>query len=108
MDTVKADIDWLTGYATTLDRRSDEAARILTLLRDNQLDPDAFGDVGKELGTHAAYESAARSLTTQMERAEQVLDAAAKAVRDAAEHYAGTDDEAKRTLERKAGDDARA
>lgn len=105
MDTVKVDTDWLRGYAGLLERRADDATATLSTLREQQLQPEAFGDAGRELGTPQAYQRAADSLFAQLTRAEEVFTAAATALRQAADHYAGTDTDGARTLERGSGDD---
>ena len=99
MDTIRVDLDWLRGYATVLDRRADEAYDILNGLRERPLDDDAFGEVGRSLRTPQAYRRAAGSLLAQLDRAEEVLASAATALRQAAEHYEGTDSDGARDLE---------
>jgi len=99
VDTIRVDLDWLRDYAAVLDRRADEARSVLGELRGHQLGEDAFGDVGRSLGTPQAYRRAAGSLLAQLDRAEEVLNAAAVALRQAAEHYQGTDADGARTLE---------
>lgn len=104
MDAVRVDLDQLTDYATALDRRADEAQAILDGLRGHQLDDEAFGEVGQSLGTPQAYQRAADALFAQLGRAEQVLAAAATALRQAADHYEGTDVDGAKTLEKKSED----
>ena len=99
MDTIKVDLDWLRDYAAVLDRRADSARAVLRGLRDHQLDDDAFGEIGRSLHTPQAYRRAAGSLFAQLDRAEEVLSAAATALRQAAEHYQGTDVDGARTLD---------
>jgi uncharacterized protein YukE len=99
VDTIKVDLDWLRNYAAVLDRQADSARAVLTELREQQLDDDAFGEVGRSLRTPQAYRRATGSLFAQLGRAEEVLSAAATALRQAAEHYQGTDLDGARTLE---------
>jgi hypothetical protein len=101
---VRVDIDWLRTYAEQLDRRGDEAQAAHRSLTGHQLEPEAFGELGRALGTPAAYQRAADRLHEQLEQAGRVLTAAAGALREAAEHYAGGDSDAARTLDRKAQD----
>jgi uncharacterized protein YukE len=101
VDAVKVDIDWLRGYATELDKRADEAEALLRSLSSRPLDPDVFGELGRSLGTPQAYQRAADSLQDQLEQAEKVLATAARALRDAADHYAGGDEDAADTLNKK-------
>lgn len=105
MDTIKVDLDWLRDYATVLDRRADEARGVLGSLREHRVDDDLFGEVGRSLGTPRAYQAAADSLFAQLDRAEEVLTAAATALRQAAEHYEGTDVDGALTLENRGASD---
>lgn len=104
VDTVRVDVDWLGDYAAGLDRRADEAHQVLGSLREHQLEDDAFGEVGQSMGTPQSYQRAAESLLTQLARAEEVLTAAATALRQVSEHYQGTDLDGALTMEKKAGD----
>lgn len=104
MDTVRVDVDWLGDYAALLDGRADEVGGVLGTLRQNQLEDEAFGEVGQSMGTPQSYQRAAESLLTQLVRAEEVLTAAAAALRQVSEHYQGTDLDGAKTIEKKAGD----
>lgn len=101
MDAVRVDVDKLLDYAKGLDRRTDEAQAALRAVG-RRLEPEAFGELGRSLGTPQAYQRAADRLEGQLKQAERVLAAAAAALREAAEHYSGEDSDAARTLERKA------
>jgi uncharacterized protein YukE len=101
VDAVRVDVDWLRGYAKELDKRTDEAQAVLRGLTRRQLEPEAFGELGRSLGTPQAYQRAADKLHDQLEQAERVLAAAAKALREAADHYAGQDTDAADTLNKK-------
>jgi uncharacterized protein YukE len=98
-DAIRVDLDWLRDYAAVLDRRADEARGVLGDLKEHPLDEDAFGEVGRSLHTPQAYQRAAGSLLAQLDRAGEVLAAAATALRQAAEHYQGTDDDGARVME---------
>lgn len=102
MDAVRVDVDRLLDYARGLDRRTDEAQAALRAVSGRRLEPEAFGELGRSLGTPQAYQRAADRLEGQLKQAERVLAAAAAALREAAEHYSGEDSDAARTLERKA------
>ncbi len=104
MDTVRVNVDWLADYAAALDKHSDEAHAVLGALREQPLDDEAFGDVGQSMGTPQSYQRAADSLMAQLTRAEEVLTAAATALREVSEHYQGTDLDGAKILEKKAGD----
>ncbi|HEY0637648.1 MAG TPA: hypothetical protein VGD67_08375 [Pseudonocardiaceae bacterium] len=104
MDQVRVNVDWLEDYAALLDRHADEAGTTLTSLRSHGLSDEAFGDVGQEMGTPRSYQRAAESLYTQLGRAEEVLSAAAAALREVSEHYQGTDLDGALGLTKKAGD----
>jgi hypothetical protein len=103
VDTVRVDVDQLAEYASGLDSRADEARDVLNALRDNQLDDEAFGEVGRSMGTPESYRRAAESLFTQLARAEEVLTAASTALRQVSDHYQGTDQDGAVTIEKKAG-----
>lgn len=105
MDAVRVDVDWLRGYAKELDKRADEAQAVLRSLTRRQLEPEAFGGLGRSLRTPQAYRSAADTLHDQLRQAEKVIGAAARALRDAADHYAGHDEDAAGTLTKKATTD---
>ena len=104
MDTVRVNVDWLADYAAALDKHADEASGVLGSLKEHPLDDEAFGEVGQSMGTPGSYQRAADSLFTQLTRAEEVLTAAATALREVSEHYRGTDEDGAKTLEKKAGD----
>jgi uncharacterized protein YukE len=90
-DTIRVDLDWLRAYAAMLDRRADEARAVLGAVTEHPLDDDAFGEMGQSLRTPQAYRRATGSLVTQLNRAGEVLAAAAAALRQAAQHYEGAD-----------------
>ena len=98
-DAIRVDLDWLRDYAAVLDRRADEARGVLGELTAHPLQEEVFGEVGQSLRTPQAYRRAAGALLAQLERAGEVLAGAATALRQAAEHYQGTDDDGARVME---------
>jgi len=105
VETIRVDLDWLRWYAALLDRHAAEASAVRTGLREGQLDDDVFGEIGRTLRTPQAYRQAAGSLLVQVDRAEEVLTAAASALRQAAEQYEGTDIDGARNLEHRGAPD---
>lgn len=101
MDTIKADLDWLTEYAGELDQRAEEARSVLTELKGHPLSDEAFGEVGQSLHTPQAYRRAADSLLAQLDRAGTVLSDAATELRKAVRFYQGTDADGAQALTRK-------
>ena len=102
VDVMKVDVDWLRGYAKELDKRADDAQAVLRSVTQRQLEPEAFGELGRSLRTPEAYQRAADTLHKQLQQAEKVISAAARSLRAAADHYAGHDDDAAATLRKKA------
>ena len=102
MDAVRVDVDWLRRYAGELDERTDETRAVRSVLDQRRLEPEAFGGLGRSLRTPEAYRRAADTLLAQLRQAETVIGAAARALREAADHYAGHDEDAAVTLDRRA------
>jgi len=105
VDAVRVDVDRLVEYSEELDRRTAETQAVLRSLTGPELDPGAFGELGRSLGTPQAYQRAADRLRGELERAHRVLGSVATALRGAAEHYRGEDTGAARTLEQRAATD---
>jgi uncharacterized protein YukE len=105
VDYVRVDVDRLEDYATALDRGADEAQAALRSVARRRLEPEAFGEIGRALGTPQAYQRAADRLEDQLDQAQRVLVAAATALREAADHYRGEDTDAARTLEQRGAAD---
>jgi hypothetical protein len=101
VDAVRVDVDWLRGYAAELDKRTDEMQATWRALTQWQLEPRAFGELGRSLRIPEAYQRAADTLLRQLRQAEAVIDAAAHALRATADHYAGQDSDAAAALDRK-------
>lgn len=98
MAGIKASSDWITGYATTAEQAGDDLANALETLRGTPLTSAAFGDVGKQLGTAGAYQSAADMLQQQLSRAAAALHSAAGNLRTIAERHASGDTQAAAVL----------
>lgn len=105
MDSVRVEVDRLLEFAAGLDERADEAHAALRTVTQHRLEPEAFGDLGRSLGTPQAYQRAADRLEQQLQQANRVIEAAAAALRDAAGHYRGEDTDAARTLEQRGATD---
>jgi uncharacterized protein YukE len=88
---IKVDLGWLTGYATTVEQAGDDLATALTELDGKYLTARAFGDVGRQLGTMAAYQNAADTLREQLSRAVDALFSAAGNLRVIAREHSASD-----------------
>jgi hypothetical protein len=104
VEAVRVDVDWLRSYAKGLDNRVDEAQSAVQSLTQRPLQPEAFGELGRSLRIPEAYQRAADELLKELRQAETVLTAAAGSLREAADHYAGQDEDAAITLQRKGGE----
>ncbi|HEX5405887.1 MAG TPA: hypothetical protein VFX16_26725 [Pseudonocardiaceae bacterium] len=93
MSGIKVDPSWITGYAGTVEQAGDDLATALSTLRATPLTSKSFGDVGKQLGTPAAYQGAAATLQQQLARAVDALRSAAANLHTVAQEHTSSDED---------------
>jgi uncharacterized protein YukE len=94
MDGIKIDVDWVRGYAKQLDTAEAEVGKVHDALHNQPLTADAFGELGRTVGSAEAYSSAAQMLTEQVERASQMLTSASQGLVATANEFHGHDEDA--------------
>ncbi|WP_253770975.1 type VII secretion target [Goodfellowiella coeruleoviolacea] len=88
---VEIDPDWLLDYADRVDDAAEELNSARGALNETPLTADSFGELGRSIQSGAAYQRAAQVLREQLDRASEVLAAAATGLRDVVTHYQGHD-----------------
>lgn len=91
---VSVDPRWLELYAERVDEAAGELARARAELRDAPVRPRSFGELGRTLRSAESYGRAAGLLQRQLDRACEVLTAAAAGLHEVAEHYGAQDEDA--------------
>ncbi|GAA1279401.1 hypothetical protein [Saccharothrix xinjiangensis] len=91
---VSVDPRWIELYAERVEDAADELSRARDDLRRAPVPPSGFGELGRVLRSGAAYQRAAGVLHGQLDRACEVLAAAADGLHRVSEHYGSQDDEA--------------
>ncbi|MFC6089195.1 hypothetical protein [Saccharothrix lopnurensis] len=91
---VSVDPRWIELYAERLEDAAAELSRARDDLRRAPVPPDGFGELGRVLRGGVAYQRAAGVLHQQLDRACEVLAAAAEGLHRVSEHYGSQDDEA--------------
>ncbi|MEU7479341.1 hypothetical protein AB0A63_25365 [Lentzea sp. NPDC042327] len=86
--------EWLERYADRIDGTTDDLRRVRDAMRVSPLRPESFGEVGRALGSARGYARAAELLNSQLARACDTLDAAAKGLHAVAEHHGYSEEEA--------------
>ncbi|QFZ23447.1 hypothetical protein [Saccharothrix syringae] len=91
---VEVDPRWIELYARRVEEAAEELSRARDELRRAPVPPHGFGEVGRALRSSEAYRRAAGVLNGQLDRACEVLTAAAHGLHEVAGHYGSRDDEA--------------
>lgn len=86
--------EWLESYADRIDGTTDDLRRVRDAMKVSPLRPQSFGEIGKTLGNAQGYARAAELLNSQLARACETLDAAAKGLHAVAKHHGYSDEEA--------------
>ncbi|CCH35114.1 hypothetical protein ABZ816_21360 [Actinosynnema sp. NPDC047251] len=91
---IAVDARWVELYAKRVDEAAEELSRARTELRAEPVRAQSFGELGRSLRSAEAYGRAAAMLNGQLDRACEVLTAAAHGLHAVAEHYGSQEDEA--------------
>ncbi|GGU63380.1 type VII secretion target [Lentzea flava] len=99
---ISVDPEWLESYADRVDGTTDDLRRVRDAMKVSPLRPESFGEIGRALGNSQGYARAAELLNSQLARACDTLDAAAKGLHAVAKQHGHHDDEALQAV-KKAG-----
>lgn len=91
---ISVDPQWLEQYADRIDGTTDDLRRVRDAMKVSPLRPQSFGEIGRTVGTAQAYARAAELLNSQLARACDTLDAAAKGLHAVAKQHGHGDEEA--------------
>ncbi|MFD4676992.1 hypothetical protein ACFWNN_45265 [Lentzea sp. NPDC058450] len=90
---ISVDAEWLEKYADRIDGTTDDLRRVRDLMKVSPLRPQSFGEIGRTVGTAQGYARAAELLNSQLARACDALDSAAKGLHEVSKQYGAGDDE---------------
>ncbi len=91
---ISVDPEWLESYADRIDGTTDDLRRVRDAMKSSPLRPESFGEIGRTLGSAQGYARAAELLNSQLARACDTLDAAAKGLHTVAKQHGHSDEEA--------------
>ena len=91
---ITVDPEWLESYADRIDGTTDDLRRVRDAMKVSPLRPESFGEIGRTLGNAQGYARAAELLNSQLARACDTLEAAAKGLHEVAKQYGHHDEEA--------------
>jgi uncharacterized protein YukE len=91
---ITVDFEWLESYADRIDGTTDDLRRVRDAMKVSPLRPESFGEIGRTLGNSQGYARAAELLNSQLARACDTLDAAAKGLHAVAKQHGHHDEEA--------------
>ncbi|MET9626729.1 hypothetical protein ABZX92_04630 [Lentzea sp. NPDC006480] len=91
---ITVDAGWLEQYADRIDGTTDDLRRVRDVMKASSLRPESFGEIGRTLGSAQGYARAAELLNSQLARACDTLDAAAKGLHAVAKQHGQSEDEA--------------
>jgi uncharacterized protein YukE len=91
---ITVDSQWLESYADRIDGTTDDLRRVRDAMKVSPLRPESFGEIGRTLGSSQGYARAAELLNSQLARACDTLDAAAKGLHEVARQHGHHDQEA--------------
>lgn len=97
---ISVDPAWLEQYADRIDGTTDDLRRVRDAMKVSPLRPQSFGEIGRTVGTAQAYARAAELLNSQLARACDTLDAAAKGLHAVAKQHGQGDDDALQALKK--------
>jgi uncharacterized protein YukE len=89
---IRVDPKWIADYAKTAEQAGDDLATALHALRGTPLTSEAFGELGRTVGSASAYNGAAETLQRQVGRAADALHAAAANLRTVATEHSTADE----------------
>ncbi|MFI6098966.1 hypothetical protein ACIA8G_25720 [Lentzea sp. NPDC051213] len=90
---ISVDPEWLEQYADRIDGTTDDLRRVRDTMKASPLRPEAFGEIGRTLGNAQGYARAAELLNSQLARACDTLDAAAKGLHAVAKQHGHHDED---------------
>lgn len=93
MGVTRIDPDWVRGYAKKVDQSSDEMSDSFAALRESPLRAEAFGELGREVGTAEAYARACTALHEQLSRGCESLKSASEALHQVVGERVGADED---------------
>ena len=91
---ISVDPQWLEQYADRIDGTTDDLRRVRDAMKVSPLRPESFGEIGRTLGSSQGYARAAELLNSQLARACDTLDAAAKGLHAVAKEHGRGDEDA--------------
>jgi hypothetical protein len=97
---ISVDAAWLEKYADRIDGTTDDLRRVRDAMRVSPLRPQSFGEIGRTVGTAQGYARAADLLNSQLARACDTLEAAARGLHAVAEQYGQGDEESVRAIKK--------
>ncbi|WP_394615347.1 type VII secretion target [Lentzea sp. JNUCC 0626] len=97
---ISVDAEWLEKYADRIDGTTDDLRRVRDTMKVSPLRPQSFGEIGRTAGTAQAYARAADLLNSQLARACDALESAAKGLHEVSEQYGAGDDESVQAIKR--------
>ncbi|MDX8032336.1 type VII secretion target [Lentzea sp. BCCO 10_0856] len=97
---ISVDPAWLEQYADRIDGTTDDLRRVRDAMKVSPLRAQSFGEIGRTVGTAQAYARAAELLNSQLARACDTLDAAAKGLHAVAKEHGQGEDDALRLIKK--------
>ncbi|MCG8921155.1 hypothetical protein [Lentzea sp. CC55] len=97
---ISVDPRWLESYADRIDGTTDDLRRVRDAMKASPLRPQSFGEIGRAAGTDRAYARAAALLNSQLARACDTLDAAARGLHAVARQHGAGEEESLRAIEK--------
>ncbi|MEV6243109.1 hypothetical protein [Lentzea sp. NPDC051838] len=97
---ISVDPAWLEQYADRIDGTTDDLRRVRDAMKGSPLRPESFGEIGRTLGSAQGYARAAELLNSQLARACDTLDAAAKGLHAVAKQHGHHEDEALQAIKK--------
>jgi hypothetical protein len=97
---ITVNAEWLEQYADRIDGTTDDLRRVRDAMKVSPLRPASFGEIGRTLGNDRGYARAAELLNSQLARACDTLDAAAKGLHAVAKQHGQGDEEALRLIKK--------
>ncbi|GAA0524892.1 hypothetical protein GCM10011581_15250 [Saccharopolyspora subtropica] len=101
MSGIRVDTEWLAAYAREVRLAGEEISAAQQPLLAAQLTPEAFGEVGRQVGAAESYQRLCTLLLDQHRRAGETLTSAGDELRQVVEFHAGGDDDSASQLARK-------
>ncbi|CAM05960.1 hypothetical protein A8924_7155 [Saccharopolyspora erythraea NRRL 2338] len=101
MPGIQVDTEWLTRYSDEVRAAGEDVAEARAGLDAADLEPEAFGELGRRAGAVDSYQRLATLLKDQTHRAAEVLTGAGDELRQVVDFHTGGDDDNARDIARK-------